>query len=65
MQFTFASGDALLFRSKLRLFLDVDSHCIISSSPVENSHEAFQCSDGSFGVAVPTTFTALDGQYKY
>lgn len=41
--------------------VDVDSQLIINSSPVEKSHSAWYCAAGSFGVAVPTTFSVLDG----
>lgn len=53
---------AWLLKLKLRPDIDIDvSHRTTNSSPVENCHAAFHCSGGSFGVAVPTTFSVLDG----
>lgn len=51
------------FKPKLRPDFDDDSsHCIMSSSPVEKFQAAFHCSGGSFGMAVPTSFTVLQRQ---
>ena len=50
------------FKQKLSPEINIDdSQRTINSSPVENCHADFHCSGGFFGVAVPTTFSVLDG----
>lgn len=59
---TIGSEEVSLCRSNLNPEIDFDeSHCITNSFPVENFHEAWSPSFTAFGVAVPTSFSALDG----
>lgn len=61
IEHTIFSEDSLLLNSRFKLQVCIeDPQCISSSSPVEKFHDACHPSGGSLGVAVPTTFSALD-----